>query len=143
MRGQPLHQSISVFSLRGNYGSPLFQYTGSSLVQRWDCLWPVLGFLKQEAEKAGLSLQNVQDSSFFRESIADDLHRQKPSLVFIDQKDSELDKWGKHFDYLRYFSQNERFRQEWKSYHYLTTLKGYPFYIFKVYERSAVPANRS
>jgi hypothetical protein len=137
MRQQPAHRSIYVFSLRGNYGSPLFIYTGSTLVQRFDCMWPVAGFVKQALQGKVLSPQQLQDKNLFLNLIADDLRRHKPDLIFVDRVDAKLVRWDPHFDYPTYFSQNEHFRAEWKAYHWMADLKMYPDGNLSVYQRRA------
>jgi hypothetical protein len=108
------HQSIYVFSAAIYYTFPLVFYANANPAQRFDQLWPILGLL----DKKKLSLQSNQDKKFFIDMVADDLQRNKPDLIFIDN-DHIL---AKGFDYVSFFSENPNFLREWKSYRYLTTL---------------------
>lgn len=128
------YQSIYVFSLAGNYSSPLFEYANRRLAQRFDCLWPTLGFIKQAAIHAEtLSPQYFRDKNFFLNLIADDFYLRKPNIVLIDRRDQKLQTYDPHFDYVAFFSENEKFRQVWKAYHYLTQLEAFPYYKLDVY----------
>lgn len=131
MRTQAPRQSIYVFSIKGSYGSPLMDYANGRLAQRFDCLWPVAGFVR----RVDISRQYLQDKSLFINMIAEDLHRQKPDLVFIDKRDAKMLVWDKRFNYLVFFSQSQRFKEEWKAYRYLTVLRERPEYELEVYRR--------
>lgn len=114
-RGQ--HQSIYVFSAAIFYTFPTIFYANATTAQRFDQLWPVLGFSKRLNEKT-LPLPYHKDKQFFVNMVAEDLHNNKPDLVFIDNGHI----LGGNFDYITFFSENAYFRKEWKSYRYLTTL---------------------
>ncbi len=134
MKTQPPHSAIYVLSLAGNYSSPLFEYSESHLVQRFDCLWPTLGFLKSDVK--GISGSHyAADKQFYMNMIADDLYLQKPDLVFVDERDSKLQRVDPHFDYLVFFKGNEKFREVWKSYRYLTEVEAHPYYKLAVFRR--------
>lgn len=130
METEPQAVSIYVLSLRGYFGSPLFEYTENRLPQRFDCLWPVLNFVREGA-RSGLSRQ---DEERFMTWIAEDLHRHQPALVFVDRNDEIMRQAAPSFNYLTYFSQNEKFREEWKAYRPLTELKN-AWYDLEVYTR--------
>lgn len=136
MREHPEQHSLYVFSLRVNYSSPLFYYTGTTLAQRFDCFWPVEGFVKQAAQGQGLSLQKAQDQRLFINWVAEDLKRNKPGLVFVDTVATKLLRWDPSFTFLSYLSQNESFREVWKDYHFIGGLEAPYRYRFDVYERN-------
>lgn len=119
MHTQPAHQSIYVLSFM-NYASSLVEYAGAKTAQRFDSLWMVKGLIQQKIKHGESVLHdyfdNDTDEYFFVNIIADDLHKNKPDLVFVDVHNTFL------FDYLRYFLENKRFRSEWKSYYLLTTV---------------------
>ncbi len=138
MRMQPPHRVISFFTVRGNFSSPLMIYSDSRLAQRFDCLWPVAGFLNQPARQAS----SLQDKNMFIEMIAEDLRVHRPDFVFVDKQDGKLLAWDRHFNFIVFLSQGRHFREQWKSYHYLTTLKeNYPLYELDVYMRKTKTEN--
>ena len=75
--------------------------------------------------------------------IADDLQFKKPDFLFIDINKSNIAIDGQEFylDYLNYFLENHKFKQQWQFYRYFTTLEedspliGY--YKLKVFKRIA------
>lgn len=148
VRTQAQHQPIYVFSEYGNYGSPLIDYTNAIFAQRFDCLWMGRMLVKQRALLGDNMLRqyirNNTDTGFFLNMIADDLHIHKPDLVFVDvgEHNTKLNGHPSHFDYLSYFLEDKKFKHEWQSYHYLTTLEGGNVgaynYKLQVYKRNMV-----
>lgn len=125
--GQP---SIYFFS-SGTYGSPSAIYTDASLAQRFDCMWPVSGFLRRPKIQASYA----KDKSFFLNMIAEDFAVHQPDFVFVDQQHIKLMDIHPHFSFIGFFFQNERFRKEWQNYRYLTTLKSNALHQWVVYRR--------
>lgn len=141
MQTQPPHQSIYVFS-EANYACPMIHYIDASFSQRFDCMWMIGRLIKQRHTHGDASvrayIKNNHDKYFFLNIIADDLHKYKPDLIFVDINNinSGLNGVYSHFDYLSYFQENETFRNEWKSYQYLTTIGGGSIkYKLQVYKR--------
>jgi len=142
---QPPHQSIYVFSDRTDYASPLIDYTNSYAWQRFDCLWGVRGLVDQihaQGDKTVRDyIKNNKDKLFFLNIVVDDLHVHKPDLIFVDvrKNNSVFNGAFTNFDYLDYFSENKKFKDEWNSYRYLTTIEGknwlYSIFKLDVYKR--------
>jgi hypothetical protein len=130
MQTQPSHLSLYALTYQGDLASPLFEYAGDSLVQRYDCLWMVVDLAKKARRDGWASLtesiKNNNDPAYFINRLTDDLIRHKPELVFIDTQDTNilLNNHRAYFDFLRAFLAAPRFKEEWRNYTYLTTLSG-------------------
>ena len=109
------NHSIYVFSSAIYYAFPVIFYTNSRFAQRFDQLWPILKFSNQTGRDKTLS--EIQDKKYFVDMIAEDILKNKPDLIFVDN-----DHMHAGFDYVSFFSDNANFRAVWKSYHYLTRL---------------------
>ncbi len=112
-------QSIYVFSSAIYYTYPLVFYANAVPAQRFEQLWPVMGFANPPKFANELQAQTYRkNKDYFISMVAQDFLKNKPDLVFIDNAHP-----GKaNFDYVRFFSANPSFVQAWKSYRYLTTL---------------------
>jgi len=103
MRTQPSeHKTFYVLSSSVNYSIPLEYYANSVSVQRFDRL--------------PKNVQCGKDRKLVIDMVVDDLHRSKPDLIFVDASDVNL-------NYLTDFIGDQNFRDEWKSYQYLTTIR--------------------
>ncbi|HVY53589.1 MAG TPA: hypothetical protein VHA13_03625, partial [Gammaproteobacteria bacterium] len=122
------HSSFYFLSNKVSYSASLINYTQSKITQRFDCLWPVVSFIKNKGKHSA-------DENAFINMIADDLYLQKPDLVFVDLFDKKLFDIDPKFDFIAYLSQNDKFRQEWKAYHRLTDLGTAFNYKVRVFER--------
>lgn len=132
MRSLAPNRSVAIFSRQATYISPLFYYSHSRFAQSLDCMWPVVGFLKNKSQQ-----KNSVDENYFINLIVGDLHKNKPDIVFIDLVDYKLDQLVPHFSFLTYFSRYQAFKNEWKAYRYLVTIDQpiSPSYKLAVYVR--------
>lgn len=146
----PGKQSLYAFSQSTIYTSPLVFYSNAALAQRFDCLWMAIPLAQriydQGDQKTREFIQHNHEPYFFINMIAADFNKNKPKLVIIDNsRNNILFKTNGqhhvkfHIDYLSYFLENERFKQEWSHYHYLTTLESnsYLNYQLLIYQRGA------
>lgn len=112
IKSKGAHESIYTFSPAIYFTFPVVYYTNARSSQRFEQLWPILGFAHTNTS------EHLQDKQFFISMVADDIRNNKPDLIFVDNVNVNT----KHFNYLTFFSENTEFTKEWKSYRYLTTL---------------------
>lgn len=133
---QPPHQLLYAFTHGTNVVFPLVHYTDATVVQRFDCLWMIKGVAKEiylhHERTVRKDIQHNKDKFFYVNMIVDDFEKHQPTLVFVQKKVSDVDYY---FDFLDYFSENNRFKSLWKNYHYLTTLEVSEIYKLDVYQR--------
>jgi hypothetical protein len=126
---QPSNQSIYVLSILGNYGFPLVNYTHTQYTGRFDCLWMSMALLQIQRTQGDTALrvylQQNHDKNFFLNMMVEDLKIYKPNLILVDDSklNNQLNGVDMHFNYLSYFLENSDFKEQWKSYRYLTTLE--------------------
>lgn len=146
----PGEQSLYAFSQSTIYSSPLIFYTHARLAQRFDCLWMAIGLAQRVYDQGDVQarefIRKNHDPYFFINMIAEDFQLKKPKLVIIDNsrinilfKSHGIKPIKSHIDYLSYFLENDKFKQEWSHYHYLTTLESnaYLNYQLLIYQRGA------
>jgi len=149
IKSQPNIRSIYTFSMYGNQVSPVAFYSHTNFAQRFDSLW-MLHYMAQQIALYGSkqvkeAIRDNKEGYFFIKMLAEDLNRHKPDLVFVDDQPfnatfvtnvTEAEKL--HLNLLAYFNSNFQFKEQWKSYKYLTTIENnnnlYPLKII-VYKR--------
>lgn len=102
---------------------------------RFSFFWMLPGLVKKSyhfKDKESYE-QNNNDKKFFVDMVAEDLATKKPEWVFVDNspKKSYLI-WRISnriipisFNYLTYFGDNQKFKDAWQHYRYLTTIKSF------------------
>lgn len=100
---------------------------------RFSFFWMLPGLVKQSYHLKGKESyeQNNKDKKFFVDMVAEDLITKKPGWVFVDNltKKSYLTWRTSHtitpisFNFLTYFNNNQKFKNAWQHYRYLTTIK--------------------
>lgn len=123
-KGAPVY----FFVTAGSYAFPTVDYTSSSVAPRFYFLWMAAGLANQAPfllQKRGSSdaEQYLRDKNFLINMIADDLYRYKPRYIFVDQSSKKYRIKDEHFDYLSFFFDNPKFRQQWGNYRYFTTIE--------------------
>lgn len=134
---------VYFFVATASYAFPAVDYTTTTIAPRFYFLWMVSGLVNQALDLAQhpgrpISEQYNKDKNFLLNMIADDLYQYKPRFVFVDQSADKYRIRDKNFNYLTYFSDNEKFRHEWSNYHYFATLEQNGLYKLGVYERKKV-----
>lgn len=130
------HRPVAFFDTTTIHAFPGIDYAENVLGQRYDCLWMVAGLVNQvRLPNYSSYSQYAKDKNFLIDMITEDLDTHKPDLVFIDVKTPKAYITNLSFDYLTYFSENQKFRDAWKSYRYLTTISEDSMYKLRVYER--------
>lgn len=130
-------EAVSFFVTAGSYAFPTLDYTTSQATPRFYFLWMAAGLANQALEKDANREQGLRDKNFLINMVSDDLYQYKPRYVFVDLSENKYRIRDKNFDYLLYFSENPKFRQEWRHYHYYTTLEEKGRYKLGVYQRSS------
>ncbi|MES2218439.1 MAG: hypothetical protein V4501_08500 [Pseudomonadota bacterium] len=123
----PPHESIYMFSSGIHFTFPMASYTDVVVVQRFDAMWMVRGFLKQiiyEPDGREMLRENIRNNTsktFILNMVVDDLRNRKPDLIFVETK--YPGQKSIMFNFLEYFLENKAFSQVWKNYHYLTSVE--------------------
>lgn len=85
------------------------------------------------------SPQQIRDENFFINMLTEDLTRNKPDIIFVDNL-SYMTRTNSSMslDYLAILSKNSAFQTAWKHYHYVKTVEGTKdsYYKFSLYKRS-------
>jgi hypothetical protein len=84
---------------------PAVVYEDVEVASRWGYLWPLPKELKLPVEQRGM----------LAKTLAEDIARDKPSLIFVDTGSIQL-YLPFMFDYIAYFSQWPEFRKQWQRY---------------------------
>jgi hypothetical protein len=127
---------IFVFSPALADAFPLVAYSRVGWASRHSCLWFLTGLYAEEIHASSpLSYHPLESMSeaerFLFNSVVNDLLRERPALLFVDESNHEAAFNGKHFDYLDYFSRDPRFLRFKRHYKYLTNVDA-----FRVYRRT-------
>lgn len=128
------NQPIYFFTTTTTYEFPMIDYTRAYPASRYAFLGWIPGLLKREQLSQDSHI--IEDKNYYIDVVAEELTINKPKYVFIDEKKIKSNIENYDFDYLKYFSNNEKFNQAWKEYHYVTTLHEDRSYDFSVYERN-------
>ena len=123
------HKPVYYFTNWSNYLQPAINVAGAKFYSRTEDTGWIPAVLSRKDPML------AQDRDFYINLIADDLNQHKPEYVFVDLNGSKYIPKNLHFAYLSFFSQNAGFREAWKPYRYLTTLKEQDAYNLEVYQR--------
>ncbi|MGH6946753.1 MAG: hypothetical protein ACREDZ_05450 [Kiloniellales bacterium] len=125
--------SFYVFSAYVSATYPLALYEDVRAVSRYPALWLLPGLARQQAgESAGLKAQkhlHEEITRFAIDTVIDDLQRDPPSLIIVDARRRKGYFGGLDFDYVDFFSRDERFAVFWRSYDLLCIVKGHKIYV--------------
>ncbi len=112
----PEQHSIFCFSTRTPETCfPLVYNTHSLYSGRYPFFWWLKGLLKKESSGEVIE----KDKQFLVSILTNDLNH-KHNLIIISPE----------FDFITYFSKDERFRQVWQHYTYLITIDGFQLYAY-------------
>ncbi|TAK73665.1 MAG: hypothetical protein EPO11_08080 [Gammaproteobacteria bacterium] len=94
---------------------PLVYATHSTYSGRYPFFWWLRGLIKQ---KDSATIQ--KEKAYLMTVLEEDLTKNKHNIIII----------GPGFDFIRYFSQDEKFREAWQHYSYLTTIDSFQVYAY-------------
>jgi hypothetical protein len=141
------HKSVYLLSASPNEFFPAVDYTDAKYDSRFQHLFWIPGALKQSllAKEGKLPAEKIAGENTFIHLVIDDIATIKPDFIFVDAKDYKP--FFKHlsFDYLSYFSQQQKFHELWKNYRYVTTIEEKDFdtrdlYRWKLYLLPSIAA---
>jgi hypothetical protein len=128
-------QHVAFFSSQSSYTYSLIDYAGVNPTLRVQFPGWIHAISQKSLQSDVAENQQLkQINNFFIDMLAEDLQRNKPAYIFVQMNDN-ISPHELNFDYLKYFSENAQFRQQWQSYEYFTTLYNPTLYEFKVYKR--------
>lgn len=99
--------------------------TKSEFSGRFPFFWWLRGLIKMEENPLSDSIE--KDKQFLMTAMIDDLNHYQPTLVIINRHVEDCI-FGKDFDYIVYFSRDEKFRKAWRHYRYAKTIGDYQVY---------------
>ncbi len=111
-----------VYSLSTNVwtGFPAVNYSRARWASRYSMLWILPGVVGKQADAAPLEPSETEKLKGFetalRESVVEDLTRNRPDLIILDDREQKSYFGGLSFDYIEYFSSDPRFRRIWAEY---------------------------
>jgi hypothetical protein len=129
--------SIFTFSAAVVDSFPLVTYSGVGWASRHPCLWFLPG-LYSEYYGASRTLkyhpmEAMSDTErFLFNTVVDDLLKDRPALLFVDEAEHKVAFPWQRFDYLEYFSRDPRFAAFLRQYEPLTKVD-----VFRIYRRKA------
>ena len=131
------HKSIYFIATTNNYTPALDPLkTDVKIGQRYTSLF-ITGIMKQLSSTQNNNQRRLLelDNNFFINMIAEDLNKNKPDFVFVDNSKEKMYIDKLNFDFINYYSKNPRFKQAFKSYRYFTSIKLDTAISYEVYSR--------
>jgi len=126
-------RSIYCFSLFTSDCFPLVYSAKMRYAERFSSFWWYQGIFEMEKINNSLTVNEfLRDKKFLIDSISEDLNQLKATWVIVNDFNFQAlnNNENSEFDVITYFSQNAKFREAWKNYHYLEKIERY-----RVYER--------
>lgn len=129
----PGRHKLYCFSSEGTMCYPLVYNTDSLYGTGYPFFWWLLGLIELENYPEGkkLTLTLLKQHNFLIERVAKDLTIYQPDIIIIRKNEEALSAIPK-FNYIEYFSKNERFSEAWKNYDFLKSIENYDLYKRKV-----------
>jgi hypothetical protein len=130
-------RSIYAFSAAVADSFPLVTYSGVGWASRHPCLWFLPGLYSDDHDaKTALACRPMEEMGdterFLFDTVVDDLLRDRPALLFVDESEHKGAFHWRRFDYLEYYSRDPRFAAFLRHYEPLTKVDA-----FRVYRRNA------
>jgi len=125
-------------------GFPLVNYTEAKWSSRFPALWLLPGLIKARYGKGRRAITSDSESlneieHFSLEAVISDFTSKPPTLVIVDVRQKKTFFGGVEFDYLKYFSANQKFKDLWAMYAMIADLGD--FQVFK--RRCSFPCESS
>lgn len=121
-------RSIYCFSFFTSDCFPLVYNTKTRYAERFPSLWWYKGISETEKINNPLAARRLaQDKKFLIESISEDLNHLKARWVIVNEYNFRGVEYP-GFNVIDYFSQNDKFREAWKNYHYQEKMGRYHIY---------------
>ena len=128
VQAYPKKTSVFCFSLNTTEDCfPLVNLTHSIYGGTPSFFWWLPGMFRLEKNLNIPSIELAQDKSHLIDKLSRDLNYYQTRLVIINLNDLRL-RAGPYFSFIRYFSQNKKFNEEWKHYQYKVSLGDYAIY---------------
>jgi hypothetical protein len=126
---------VYFFSSSAAYMVSIFEHAGVLHASRLQFLaWMQRYFYIHSAPV--FSSQQQKDEQFFVTLLVEDIRKNKPNLIYVDQlKRPMLYGPGIQLDYIKILSRYPSFKRAWQAYHYWKTVECPDFYKFDIYKR--------
>ncbi|MHB1946581.1 MAG: hypothetical protein ACYCQI_00520 [Gammaproteobacteria bacterium] len=133
-------QSVYIFSTALTHSYPVISYTkNTQSASRLSGFWLLPGLIKQRYLPGyrNLDEQQIKDKNFLIEMAVEDIQSKKPKLLLFDDLSNKYmlyygirptqigseQLFNIPYDFVTDFSKNEKFRNVFRNYHYVTTLE--------------------
>lgn len=116
---------VYFFSTSTSPGSIVVSYSMRKSASRFPYFWLLPGVLNQNKPQQVVKTAKI----FLVNAVIKDFQKYKPNLVFVNIAKRKKLLVNIKFDYIRYFSQDKRFKKIWKHYIYKETIQNYAVYI--------------
>lgn len=108
---------------------PLLNYTGTSSPSRFPFLWPLPGLYADSREfdesiQYRPSARMSKTERYLVDSVVEAME-QRPRIVIVDSGPVKQGFGKRSFDYVQYFSGDERFAFLWSNYHMIKQIENY------------------
>ena len=106
-------------------------YVPIESASRFPMLWPVSGMVhlaEQETSVVKLNRMLGMRQKLF-DMVVEDFSENQPGVVVVDAGLNKRYLQDSEFDYIKFFSQDARFRTLWRAYHYVAFVDGYAVYV--------------
>ena len=131
----------TIYSLSSNVwtGFPAVNYSQASWGSRYSMLWTLPAIMTKKADLDALEPMEAEKlrryEAALRDSVVEDLTRNRPDLIILDDRKTKSYFAGLQFDYIEYFASDPRFRRIWSAYDQVESV-GH----FLVYKRRQIEA---
>lgn len=129
------HDTVSCFSFNTTDDCfPLVFYTHSQYGGRFPFFWWLRAILHYEhfPKQDTLPTTIAKDKEYVFNEMVKDLNHYKSDIVIINTENIGL-LFDKRFNFIKYFSQDERFRHIWKNYRFIANVSHYQIYQYQAH----------
>lgn len=130
VKNYPVKGSIYFFSASVVPSSTVVDYARVTSASRFPSFWMLPGIIKiQHSKLNDNKLKMIDDANYFiTQAVVEDFERNSPQLVFVDSLKYPSNFGTYPFDFIKYFSQDPKFKRIWSNYRYLEHINIYSVY---------------
>ena len=123
-------KSLFVFSTSVDPAFPAVNYSGSKWGSRFNCLWLLPGNYKSDQAIIKYHTENQMNKveKYVYKATISDLLKNQPELLVVETRKIKQGFAGKEFDFIKYFSQNQKFRELLSNYQVVHHIEDYALY---------------
>lgn len=108
----------------------LLHYTKLHSSARMNCYWLLPGIIHLEKTADTKAIEQAKQGRLLLQNIIiEDIKRDPPHIILIDESKEKYYLGNSSFDYLIFLKQNPEFRELWKQYRFKTKVNDYAIYV--------------